>query len=203
MWEIILSVIIGYLSGSVLYANVFGRLFNCADKFNDCKDQNPGTANAFLTGGFWCGMLTLLGDLFKGVIPVFVYTHYVSEQPPLGISLVLAAPVIGHIFPLFYRFKGGKGIATTFGCLFGLIGDLRAFIVMAVFFILFSVVLRITPHFHRTVASFVCTAITVFIIGVDVYVCLGILIITAGVLFKMFSSKELREKMQVRLLWMR
>ena len=69
---------LGYLSGSVLYARIFSRLFQKENMLEQSKDHNPGTANAFMYGGFWCGLLTLLFDLGKGFFPV--YLSYSTEQ---------------------------------------------------------------------------------------------------------------------------
>ncbi|MEI3213869.1 MAG: glycerol-3-phosphate acyltransferase [Lachnospiraceae bacterium] len=104
-------IIIGYLSGSILYARVFEKLFHKENMIEGSKDRNPGTANAFMRGGFWCGVLTLCCDMGKGFIPVFFYHQ--GEMSQLGLALILAAPAIGHIFPLFHKGRGGKGIATT------------------------------------------------------------------------------------------
>ena len=61
-------VIIGYLLGSILYARVFEKLFHKENMIEGSKDRNPGTANAFMRGGFWCGVLTLCCDMGKGFI---------------------------------------------------------------------------------------------------------------------------------------
>ena len=107
-------ILFGYCFGSVLFARLFGRLFGHEDITAGTRDQNPGTANAFLQGGFFCGTLTLLGDIFKGFFPVWLYLSRYSESPSaFWLGLILAAPVLGHIFPMCYHFKGGKGIATT------------------------------------------------------------------------------------------
>ena len=198
-------VLLGYLSGSVLYAKVFARIFGKEKMIESSKDKNPGTANAFMYGGFWCGALTLICDLLKGFLPVFLYMQYTDPQPPSGalaISFILAAPVVGHAFPLFYRFKGGKGIAATFGCLLGLFPRWQPAVTLAVFFIFFSVVLRITPHFYRTLAAYFCALLSMMCL-VDVHaVLVGFAIITAVVCIRMFASSEEKEKMKVKLLWM-
>ena len=95
MFYIILFAALGYLSGSILYANVFGRIGGKKDLYRESSDQNPGTANAYKYGGFWCGTLTLLCDLAKGFLPVFLYTHFFQVQPTWELSVVLAAPDIG------------------------------------------------------------------------------------------------------------
>ena len=131
--------VLGYLSGSVLYARVFARLFRKENMLEQSRDQNPGTANAFLYGGFWCGTLTLVFDLLKGFLPVYLFLQYGNpgRVHPFLVALVLAAPVIGHIFPLFYGLKGGKGIAVTFGCLAGLYPVLQPLLVCVLFSFLF------------------------------------------------------------------
>mgnify|MGYP002800101884 FL=1 len=149
----ILYALVGYLSGSVLYAQIFARLFHKPDLIERSNDHNPGTANAFQYGGFWCGVLTLVCDLLKGFIPVFAFLA--GPRPdPIACALVLAAPVIGHAFPVFYRFQGGKGIAVTFGCLAGLYPVLQPLLASAFCFLFFSLIVKISPHFYRTVFLF-------------------------------------------------
>lgn len=115
MGKEILYCVIAYLSGSVLYAPLLGKCFG-VDPCEAGVDKNPGATNAFRCGGIVLGTLVLLGDFLKGFLPVFLLfekTH--------SLRVILAiAPVAGHIFPLFFRFQGGKGIATTFGVWSGL-----------------------------------------------------------------------------------
>ena len=68
----LLYLLFGYLSGCVLYAEVFSRVFH-KEIASAAKDKNPGAANAFVHGGFWCGVLTLAGDMLKGMVPVALY----------------------------------------------------------------------------------------------------------------------------------
>lgn len=196
-------IVLGYLSGSVLFANVFAALMKKDGIIEKSKDGNPGTANAFQYGGFLCGICTLLGDLVKGFFPVYLYTHYAKAYSATGIAfaLVIAAPVIGHDFPLFYKFQGGKGIATTFGCMLGLLPLWQPLGMLVVFFILFSVVLRISPHFYRTVAAYVCT-LACMIYSCRRSVWIGFLIITSVVFYRLHTSRETRERIRINLLWM-
>lgn len=201
MFQSSLYICLGYLSGSVLYARIFAGLFHKEQLFLQSKDHNPGAANAFVYGGFWCGFLTLACDVLKGFFPVFLFTlHGASDYPnPILPALVLAAPVIGHIFPLFYRFRGGKGIAVTFGCLLGFYPALHPFIILAFCFIFFSTILKITPHFYRTVFSYISAFIIMYGKADCRAAVLGFLIITAAVLAKLFFSKEEHEKLGVKL----
>ena len=111
----------GYISGSILFARVFGAVFK-KDIISQSRDGNPGTANAFMYGGFFCGLFTIIFELLKGFMPVFLYLRKDALLfTDLGIAFVMAAPVLGHAFPIFYRFRGGKGIAVSFGSLLGLL----------------------------------------------------------------------------------
>ena len=135
--QIIGFILLGYLSGSILYARVFARLFGKEDMILNSKDHNPGTANAFMYAGFWCGLLTLICDIAKGFVPVYLFLSAAGASRPgvLATSLVMAAPVIGHAFPVFYGFHGGKGIAVTFGSLLGFFPSLKPALILAAFFI--------------------------------------------------------------------
>lgn len=198
-----IPVLAGYLSGSVLYARIFAKIFKKENMFENSRDQNPGTANAFMYGGFWCGVLTLVFDLLKGFLPVFLFARHGFTTSSLASALVLAAPVIGHIFPLFYHFRGGKGIATTFGCLLGLLPQWRPLAIFAAFFIFFSVVLRVSPHLYRTIFTYICTSLCMMHFINEKAVWLGFLLITATVLVRLFLSREERKQLEVKLLWMR
>lgn len=199
----LLFSLIGYLCGSILFANVFSRIFHKDDMLERSKDHNPGTANAYLYGGFWCGTCTLCGDLLKGFIPI----HLLMLSIPISemnwkYALVLAAPVIGHAFPIFNRLQGGKGIAVTFGCLLGLSPYTLPFVLFAAFFVFFSVILQVSPHFYRTIFAYACAFFSLLLLRAESIACIGFLIITVTVCFRLHLSKEEREKMKVRLAWM-
>ncbi|MCD7761465.1 MAG: glycerol-3-phosphate acyltransferase [Clostridiales bacterium] len=207
MERAIFYIVLGYLSGSVLFARLGERLFHRGGVIDASPDRNPGTFNAFQYGGFWCGVFTLCGDLFKGLIPVWLYVAGSGGLPwhDPWLSLVMAAPVLGHIFPVFYRFKGGKGIATTFGCLLGLLPEIRPVAIFAVFFLLFTLVLQITPHYHRTLVTYLCTLVAIYLMRGPTAVSAGFLLITGMVFVRLLTSQEEKEKMKVKvkLLWRR
>lgn len=200
----IIFIILGYLSGSVLYAKIFGNLLKQKDITEESRDKNPGTANAFIQGGFWCGTCTLLFDLLKGFIPVFLYmrSRISSQQFDFLFPLILAAPVWGHIFPVFFHFKGGKGITTTFGCLLGLIPYMKPALVLVFFFLFFSLILRVTPHYDRTIWTYLASLLAMRWLKFHLFVVRGFLLIVVGVLIRLSHSTEEREKRRVRLLWM-
>ena len=116
---------------------------------------------------------------------------------------MIAAPVIGHAFPVFYHFKGGKGITVTFGVLLGLFPIWEPAVMLAALFIIFSLVLRITPHFYRTGVTYICTLIGVFLFVDEMVIRFSFLLITVNVLTRLHISKEERKEPEVKLLWMR
>ena len=197
-------ILFGYLSGSILYARIFAKLFRKEDMIEKSRDRNPGAGNAFMYGGFWCGVLTLTCDILKGFFPVYLFMQYAPELSPdmLSIAFVMAAPVVGHAFPVFYKGRGGKGIAVTFGCLLGLFPFLEPFAILAAFFIFFSCILRINPHYYRTLAAYMCALIGMLLLVKQPMVLLGFAIITVVVSSRMLLSEEEKEKMRIKLLWM-
>ena len=150
--------------------------------------------------GFLCGVLTLICDLLKGFLPVFLYTRGTAT---VMLALVMAAPVIGHVFPVLFRFRGGKGIATTFGCLLGLLPNYIPVGLLALLFIFFSLILRITPHYYRTLATYLGAELLLFVFSGEPAVWIGFSLILAAVTVRMLTSKEEKTPPEVKLLWMR
>lgn len=204
MRETLCFILLGYLSGSVLFARLAVRLFDKPEVLGKSPDGNPGAANAFTYGGFWCGLFVLLGDLAKGFVPVWCWAHSGMSAPSeVWTALILAAPVVGHAFPIFYRFRGGKGIAVTFGCLLGLIPNWIPAVTLALFFLFFSLVVRISPHLYRTVVTYLCAAVCLAVGRSEQSVILGFCLMTAVVLLRLHKSVEVRSKPEVKLPWTR
>lgn len=201
MISVLPYVLLGYLSGSLLWAKFFGHLFGKEDVAAASPDGNPGASNAFRYGGFWCGCLTLCFDMLKGFLPVMLYLRSPAEYPPLGLAFVMAAPVVGHVFPAFHGFRGGKGIAVSFGVLLGFAPDLRPALVLAVVFIVFSVVIQITSHYYRTLATYIAAVPAMFALAPAYPVRVGFLLIAGTVVVKLLGSKEEKEKPEVKIGW--
>ncbi len=199
----IIFAIIGYLCGSVLFGRVAGKVFN-KDITQGSVDGVPGATNAYKYGGFWCGTLTLAGDVLKGLIPVLLFLRWMDPATPWPlVSIVIAAPVIGHILPVFYGFRGGKGNSTTFGVLFALFPMLGPFIILAATFIVLSVLIKVNPHYYTLIVTYIITLILV-VVGAARYgpaVTMGFVIIAAAVLIRMFASQEEKEKLRVSFPW--
>ncbi len=99
--------IVGYLSGSILYAYWIPKILFQKDICALSPDGNPGTANAFVYGGFRAGILALLLELFKGFFPVVLALRTLDIDTPYMIP-ILIAPVLGHAFPLQFHPKNSN-----------------------------------------------------------------------------------------------
>lgn len=110
-------VIIAYLSGSVSSAVVICKLMRLDDP-RVHGSNNPGATNVLRLHGKKAAILTLTGDMFKGLFPVLI--AHAFNAPGLIIALSALAAFCGHVFPVFFGFRGGKGVATLTGVLFGM-----------------------------------------------------------------------------------
>jgi glycerol-3-phosphate acyltransferase PlsY len=131
-------------------------------------DKNPGAANVFSNCGIPMGMLCLILDMLKGFLPVFIACYFLNTEN-LAFSLVMTAPILGHALGIFNRFRGGKCISTSFGVVLGLMPVCRIGFLLAIIYILFSVVIKISPHSLRSILSFsifaVLAAVILCIVG--------------------------------------
>jgi glycerol-3-phosphate acyltransferase PlsY len=111
------TLIIGsYLIGSLSSAIIVCKLMGLPDPRSE-GSGNPGATNVLRFGGKKAAAITLAGDMIKGLIPVLIAKYMgISVE---GIVLVGFAAFIGHLYPVFFQFKGGKGVATMLGVLFG------------------------------------------------------------------------------------
>ena len=117
----VLIIVASYLVGSVSTAVLVSRAMGLPDPRAE-GSGNPGATNVLRLGGRKAGVLTLLGDLLKGVLPVLV-AAWLSDSPTV-ITLAAVAAFLGHLYPVFFRFKGGKGVATALGAVTALVWPL-------------------------------------------------------------------------------
>ena len=114
-----LFTLLGFVLGSTLFAYWIPKLLKNIDICTLPDDHNPGVSNAFMYGGFLCGILSLICELAKGFIPVYLGQKCLDINSLLFVP-VLVAPVFGHAFPFLQKQKGGKAITASFGVLLGL-----------------------------------------------------------------------------------
>ncbi len=113
----IVFVIAAYLLGSISFAVITSKLFGLADP-RTYGSGNPGATNVLRSGKKAAAALTLFGDAAKGWLAVFLAIQF--ALPDVQVALVALAVFLGHLFPVFLRFKGGKGVATALGVLLAL-----------------------------------------------------------------------------------
>lgn len=195
-WEV-LYIAVGYLSGSVLYSYILPKYFLHIDVTEKSKDGNPGAANVFMYAGIPMGMLVIVLELLKGFLPIHFALQRL-EPSRLAFALVLAAPVLGHAYPFWRVNNGGKAIAVSFGVLLGLYPICGPVFYLILFYLLFSLVIVIRPHFYRSVITFIlfffCVLSRVKIPGII----LGCGIISITVIRKHFLRYH-GEKFEVRI----
>jgi len=110
-----------YLIGSISFAVVSSKLFGLADP-RTYGSKNPGATNVLRSGNKKAAIVTLIGDAAKGWLPVFLAVLLQNKYglADLDIALIAIAVFIGHLWPVFFNFVGGKGVATAAGVLLGL-----------------------------------------------------------------------------------
>lgn len=113
-----LALLAAYLLGSVPFAVISSRAFGLADP-RSYGSKNPGATNVLRSGNKAAAVFTLLGDLGKGVVAVLVARHLAESNAwsSAFVGWVAFAAFVGHLFPVFLGFKGGKGVATAAGVL--------------------------------------------------------------------------------------
>lgn len=137
-------VVCAYLLGSVSFAVLMSKLFRLPDP-RSYGSHNPGATNVLRSGKKAAAALTLLGDATKGWLAVWLAKHFAphDETSLTLVALASLAVFLGHIFPIFLRFRGGKGVATALGVLLALnvwlgLGALITWLLVAVMFRLSS-----------------------------------------------------------------
>jgi acyl phosphate:glycerol-3-phosphate acyltransferase len=116
-WDTFLVVFAGYLAGSVPFGVLFSRVMAGKDP-RSAGSRNIGFTNVLRTAGRGPAALTLLGDLGKGLFAVWLARHYMTGE--VGVWITGMAAVLGHNYPVFIGFRGGKGVATGLGVLYGI-----------------------------------------------------------------------------------
>jgi glycerol-3-phosphate acyltransferase PlsY len=113
----VLMIVIGYLAGSISTAILVCRAMGLPDPRSE-GSRNPGATNVLRFGGKKAAAITLAGDFLKGLLPVLLARLAGLED--LGLALTALAAFLGHLYPVFFGFEGGKGVATAFGAILGL-----------------------------------------------------------------------------------
>ena len=134
IYQIIITLI-AYLIGSLSFGILASKLFDIADP-RTMGSKNPGATNVMRQGNKVAAIFTLLGDMLKATILLLIAKFYGASDSL--IVLIAVAVMLGHVYPIYYQFKGGKGVATALGILLG-INPLLALSVFIIWIIIFFI----------------------------------------------------------------
>jgi len=158
--QTVLIALAAYLLGSISFAVLVSRLMGLPDP-RSYGSKNPGATNVLRTGNRVAAALTLVGDAGKGALAVGLTVLYTGESPVTGFDAPLAGAMafLGHLYPVFHRFKGGKGVATAAGVLLALnpwlgFAALATFGIIVAFFRMISLASLIAAVFSVFYAFF-------------------------------------------------
>jgi len=130
--NLLLAVIIGYLFGNIQASYILGKLFKGID-IRDKGTANAGASNAVIVLGWKFGIATFIIDALKAAFAMWIIKYISNGNTDLAV-LAGAMAMVGHIYPIFMRFKGGKGIASILGTMLGLNGFIALVLYLTIVF---------------------------------------------------------------------
>ncbi|MDC0626568.1 glycerol-3-phosphate 1-O-acyltransferase PlsY [Methylophilaceae bacterium] len=154
-------IILAYFIGSISFGILLSKIFKIQDP-RSFGSKNPGATNVMRSGKKFVALLTLLGDMLKGTLVVLIAKYYLNFNDD-QVLLIAAVVFIGHLFPVYYQFKGGKGVATALGVLLAIDSSI-AIIVLLIWLIVF-LVSRISSLSAITAA--LCLPLIAFFMHID------------------------------------
>ncbi len=146
-------VVGAYLLGSINSAIIVSKVFSLPDP-RSLGSGNPGATNVLRAGNKVAAAITLVGDLLKGLIPVLVVELFTADT--FLVAATAVAALLGHMYPVYYSFKGGKGVATTLGVLIGFDWFL------AIFWVVLWLVIALLFR-YSSLAALLATIVTFFV----------------------------------------
>ena len=156
-----ISIILAYFIGSISFGILLSKVFKIQDPRN-FGSRNPGATNVMRSGKKFAALLTLLGDMLKGTFVVLIaelYLNLTYDQ----VLLIAAAVFLGHLFPVYHQFKGGKGVATALGVLLAI--DIHIAILVLIIWLVIFLTSRISSLSAITAA--LCLPLITFFKHVD------------------------------------
>lgn len=190
----IISVVIAYLLGSISCSVLYAKLFNLPDPRTQ-GSQNAGATNMMRTVGMKAGAIVLVCDALKGLIAMVI--GILLHQRGMALGFVALAAVVGHIFPVFFKFKGGKGVATAIGTLLAV-----SFWVFIFAIITWVLVLYVTRYVSLSSMVAVFVAAVYLLLGGDFASFFPYLLIAALVIWQHAPNiKRLRSGTEAKFQW--
>jgi len=168
--KVFIIIVISYLLGSINFSLILSNKLYKED-VREHGSGNAGATNMLRTYGWKAALFTISGDILKGIVSVFIGSLILYE--PIGAYIAGLCCILGHMFPVFYKFKGGKGVAT--GAAVALATNIYIFLIMLVIFVLCVLISKyVSLGSCLTAISFpILTSLFVFNggIGVEVILC--------------------------------
>ena len=154
-------IILAYFIGSISFGILLSKIFKIQDP-RSFGSKNPGATNVMRSGKKFVALLTLLGDMLKGTLVVLIAKYYLNFNDD-QVLLIAAVVFIGHLFPVYYQFKGGKGVATALGVLLAIDSNI-AILVLLIWLIVFLV-----SHISSlsAITAALCLPIIAFFMHID------------------------------------
>ena len=155
--NLLIAIVLAYLIGSISFAVLVSRAFGLPDP-HTYGSGNPGATNVLRTGRKAAAALTLLGDALKGWLAVFLVQQHVPGDPVV-VAAAAVAVTLGHMYPVYHRFSGGKGVSTALGVLLALdawlaAGTLVTWLIIVFFFRISSLAALVAAAFAPFFAFF-------------------------------------------------
>ena len=154
-------IILAYFIGSISFGILLSKIFKIQDP-RSFGSRNPGATNVMRSGKKLAALLTLLGDMLKGTIVVLIAKLYLNLNYD-QVVLIAAAVFIGHLFPVYHQFRGGKGVATALGVLLAI--DIHIAISVLIIWLVIFLISRISSLSAITAA--LCLPLMAFFMHVD------------------------------------
>lgn len=177
-FNFLVIMILSYLIGSIPFGVVFANLFGLGD-LRKIGSGNIGATNVLRTGRKGVAALTLLGDMLKGTLAVYLTAHVFS---PEFAPLAAGAAVVGHVFPIWLKLKGGKGVATYLGAVLAI--SPVAALAFAAIWLIAAAILR-----YSSLSALLASAATPFLLGYLTNVRVGfVFLLLTGLLFWKHSA---------------
>ena len=192
----ILLVFIFYLIGSIPFALIIPKFFGL-DDIRNIGSGNVGATNVLRTGNKLIAGIVLLLDILKGYLPILILVMFENENNLLQIIFLGHFTIIGHIFPLWLKFKGGKGVATYIGFLFGI-----NFIFGFIFIVSWIIIAFIKKYSSlSSITSLIIIPIYIFFYNYNLLIVLFFIYLSILIIFKhstnirrLFNNSEIKIK---------
>ena len=191
--KVVLIITICYILGSVPFGYIVGKLFKKVD-IRELGSGNIGATNAFRILGPSLASLVIIGDVGKGILSIYL-VKYLNIDSSLILAIAGIAVICGHDWSLFLGFKGGKGIATTFGVVFAINPTIS---ILAL--VVWGVVLIISKY---SSLSSICAIISIFVFTILFkqpyeYIGFSAIILVLGIFNHKENIKRLRSKKEIK-----